>query len=405
MRRSRKRFVAALAAAGTVTSGGVIADVLTAPVFSAAYAECQSIPSTADPAVLETVYRTGRGLHVNDKVMLAGFEAGWVESRMNNLPCGDRDSLGVFQQRPSQGWGTPEQILNVSYAANSFFSRAIPVADANPSWSAGQIAQAVQRSAFPSRYDQAEGTARNLITQAKDLVTGKQTVGFYQPTGQSWHLKNTHAGGASDVSFVYGAANARPVSGDWNNDGKTTVGYYQPTNGTWHLRNSLSGGADDFSFQFGPANMIPVTGDWNNDGKTTVGYYNPGNGTFYLRNSLSAGPADHVIPFGPANMVPVTGDWNNDGKTTIGFYNPANGNWQLRDTLNAGPADHNFTWRQTGMSPITGDWNADGKTTIGFYNSANGQYLLRDSFGAGADHSFVFGNGGDRAVTGDWNND
>ncbi|MFF0254798.1 hypothetical protein ACFYPW_20100 [Micromonospora zamorensis] len=136
-----------------------------------AQAACSSIPSSADDVVLTTVYRVATGLSASERVLLAGFEAGWVESRMNNLPCGDSDSLGVFQQRPSQGWGTPAQILNVSYAANSFFVRAIPLAAANPGWSAGQVAQGVQRSAFPDRYDASQATAQALIARARGLTT------------------------------------------------------------------------------------------------------------------------------------------------------------------------------------------------------------------------------------------
>ncbi len=133
-------------------------------------AACTSIPSTADPNVIKVVYEVGTGLGASARVMLAGFEAGWVESHMNNLPCGDQDSLGVFQQRPSQGWGTPEQIMNVAFASNSFFTRAIPLAAANPTWSAGRVAQGVQRSAFPDRYDAAQATAERLIEQARDMV-------------------------------------------------------------------------------------------------------------------------------------------------------------------------------------------------------------------------------------------
>ena len=131
-----------------------------------------SVPANADPQVLVAVYRVATGLGVDDRVLLAGFEAGWVESRMNNLDCGDRDSLGVFQQRPSQGWGTPEQIMDVSYASNSFFTRAINVAAAHPDWSAGRVAQAVQVSAYPDRYDAAQATALALIARARELAGG-----------------------------------------------------------------------------------------------------------------------------------------------------------------------------------------------------------------------------------------
>ncbi|MEV4413778.1 hypothetical protein [Catellatospora sp. NPDC049609] len=134
---------------------------------TAAHAACGSIPSSADPAVLHVVYAVATELGASERVLLAGFEAGWVESHMNNLNCGDRDSLGVFQQRPSQGWGTAAQILDVRFASNSFFSRAIPLAAANPSWTAGQVAQGVQRSAFPTRYDEARPVAEQLLAQAR----------------------------------------------------------------------------------------------------------------------------------------------------------------------------------------------------------------------------------------------
>ncbi|MGW2182818.1 peptidoglycan-binding domain-containing protein [Streptomyces sp. NPDC001732] len=129
-----------------------------------------TVPDEPDPEVLKVVYRTGVELGVSDRVLLAGFEAGVVESNMNNLDCGDRDSLGVFQQRPSQGWGTPEQIMDVSYASNAFFTPAIRVAADNPDLSAGQVAQTVQVSAYPDRYDAVEGTARELIERAKELL-------------------------------------------------------------------------------------------------------------------------------------------------------------------------------------------------------------------------------------------
>ncbi|MFJ6016821.1 LGFP repeat-containing protein [Streptomyces sp. NPDC092952] len=122
------------------------------------------IPSDRDIAVTRKVYEVGQRRGVSDKVMLAGFETGWVESRMNNLACGDRDSLGVFQQRPSMGWCEPAQCLDVDYAANKFFEVAQQM---EPDWAtAGELAQAVQRSAYPERYGQAEGYARELMAEA-----------------------------------------------------------------------------------------------------------------------------------------------------------------------------------------------------------------------------------------------
>lgn len=84
-------------------------------------------------------------------------EAGVVESGMKNLNYGDRDSLGALQQRPSQGWKHPRIPF---LAAEDFLEQAI----AKRPWkgSAGQLAQAMQRSAFPGRYDAASPAARAL---------------------------------------------------------------------------------------------------------------------------------------------------------------------------------------------------------------------------------------------------
>jgi hypothetical protein len=118
-----------------------------------------------DPGVAQTICSVARALGANDKVLLSAYEAALVESTVRNLNYGDRDSLGVFQQRPSQGWGTPEQIMNVDYASRQYISRAIASDRANPNQSAGGLAQSVQRSGFPDRYDQREGQARALVAQ------------------------------------------------------------------------------------------------------------------------------------------------------------------------------------------------------------------------------------------------
>lgn len=112
------------------------------------------------PEVARTICRVLDRYNAPPKVRLSAFEAAIVESGVHNLDYGDRDSLGVFQQRPSQGWGTPEQIRNVDYAATQFITRAIR---ANGSQSAGQLAQDVQRSAFPDRYDQVAMQANALL--------------------------------------------------------------------------------------------------------------------------------------------------------------------------------------------------------------------------------------------------
>lgn len=131
-----------------------------------------------DMAVVETAYKTAVSLGASDKVMLALFEAGLVESNFTNPTVAtDHDSLGFLQQRPSQGWGTPSQVTNVAYATTTFVNKATPIQ--NRYVTAGQLAQAVQRSAFPLRYDQRQAQAQQLINQMKLKIGGNvSTVGI-----------------------------------------------------------------------------------------------------------------------------------------------------------------------------------------------------------------------------------
>ena len=86
------------------------------------------------------------------------------ESDLRNIPYGDRDSLGLFQQRPSQGWGSPAQVLDPVYSTTIFLDRLLQV----PNWDRLPVtvaAQTVQRSAFPDAYAKWEGLAAQLVSQ------------------------------------------------------------------------------------------------------------------------------------------------------------------------------------------------------------------------------------------------
>jgi hypothetical protein len=100
--------------------------------------------------------------------MLALFEAGYVESNFENLSGGDRDSVGFLQQRPSSGWGTVAQCMNVEHATMRFVTRAQQIERRYTN--AGALAQAVQISAFPLRYDRRRDDALLLIARVAGVV-------------------------------------------------------------------------------------------------------------------------------------------------------------------------------------------------------------------------------------------
>src|SRR4051812_31294174 len=68
-----------------------------------------------------TIAAVGKRLGLPDHAVTVALAAALQESRLQNLAYGDRDSLGLFQQRPSQGWGTSTELVRPSYAAAAFF--------------------------------------------------------------------------------------------------------------------------------------------------------------------------------------------------------------------------------------------------------------------------------------------
>lgn len=95
---------------------------------------------------------------------IIGVVTAMQESSLRNIDFGDRDSVGLFQQRPSAGWGTVEQIMNPVYASTRFYSALSEVAGWQ-SMAVGDAAQTVQVSAFPDEYAKWENTARVTVAQ------------------------------------------------------------------------------------------------------------------------------------------------------------------------------------------------------------------------------------------------
>lgn len=116
-----------------------------------------------------TIVSVGRSLGVSDHGIVIALAAAMQESSLRNLSHGDRDSVGLFQQRPSQGWGSAAALQDPATAAKLFFT-------GNPGhtrglldiagWSSMNVttaAQAVQVSAYPKAYAQWEKTAQSLL--------------------------------------------------------------------------------------------------------------------------------------------------------------------------------------------------------------------------------------------------
>ncbi|MEH0930923.1 M23 family metallopeptidase [Micromonospora sp. CPCC 205558] len=178
--------VAAVLVAVLLLCGLPVAVVLTddAPAAACTAADRSSAPAVTGDAAVSAVGRwnaeqvsngaqivaVGRDLGVPARGWVIAVATAMVESSLRNLRGGDRDSLGLFQQRPSQGWGTPAQILDPVYASTKFYDKLRRL----DGWEAMPLtvaAQRVQVSAFPDKYGQYEHDAEQVVAAVAGVAT------------------------------------------------------------------------------------------------------------------------------------------------------------------------------------------------------------------------------------------
>lgn len=119
----------------------------------------------------QTIVAAGLSLNVPTKGQIIALATAIQESQLRNLNYGDRDSLGLFQQRPSQGWGSAQQIRDPAYASEQFYKHLLKVSG----WqqmTVTQAAQAVQKSGLPDAYAQWEKLATTLQTAIAKTFPG-----------------------------------------------------------------------------------------------------------------------------------------------------------------------------------------------------------------------------------------
>jgi hypothetical protein len=126
-------------------------------------------PTQADNAA--TIAGVGMRMGIPDHAVSVALATAMQESGLRDLSGGDRDSAGLFQQRPSEGWGTHAQVMDPVHAATAFYERLRSV----PGWSGLSVtgaAQFVQRSATPDAYAKWEPEARSVAS----ALTGERAA-------------------------------------------------------------------------------------------------------------------------------------------------------------------------------------------------------------------------------------
>ena len=120
--------------------------------------------------------------HLPSRALTIAYATAFQESKLENLTYGDRDSVGVFQQRPSEGWGTTAQLEDPAFAAKAFFGALVQVTNyvKIPVY---QAAQDVQKSAYGYAYQQYAPTGTLLA--ADYTATPHAVTCWYNPTTQA----------------------------------------------------------------------------------------------------------------------------------------------------------------------------------------------------------------------------
>ncbi|AXH97636.1 hypothetical protein [Ornithinimicrobium avium] len=178
-------------------------------VFVAADREVSLTPEQAANAATIAGVAVQRGLPA--RAATIAITTAIQESKLRNLRYGHADSLGLFQQRPSQGWGTVDQVNDPVYASNAFYDALVQV----DGWETGivtEVAQEVQRSAFPDAYADHEWEGRVLAS----VLTGQEAAG----TVMGCRLRGVDGTGSTQT-LAAKATDQLGASGTVGADGRT----------------------------------------------------------------------------------------------------------------------------------------------------------------------------------------
>ncbi|MFC7492919.1 MULTISPECIES: hypothetical protein [unclassified Nocardioides] len=203
----------------------------------------------AENAALITAVSIQRGMPA--RAATIALATAYQESKLYNLETGDRDSLGLFQQRPSQGWGTTDEILDPVYATNAFYDGLAKV-DGYESMQVTEAAQQVQRSGFPDAYADHEADARVLAS----ALTGNSPHAFScrlgdEPSSAATRLRDSGLTKRADVvrrevaavfgdppvgGFAPGGVSTGHMEGSAHYEGRAVDVFVRPVNAENRIR-------------------------------------------------------------------------------------------------------------------------------------------------------------------------
>jgi cell wall-associated NlpC family hydrolase len=214
-----------------------------------------SVPGLDDPEEqipnAETIQATGIAVKVPARGQIVALATALQESGLRNLDYGDRDSLGLFQQRPSQGWGTATEIRDPVHASTKFYEALLKVSGWQ-SMTVTQAAQAVQKSGYPEAYAKWEPLATALQKAIAKSLSQQGSSGKdsgTDSTSEQADASATAACGTGSDGAEFGSIPA----------GSVPAGYKIPSNAPKSVRTAIRWGLGQLGtpYQWGGSCTAP----------------------------------------------------------------------------------------------------------------------------------------------------
>lgn len=171
-----------------VIAVAVVVGFLVSPLLRADASSCPAVATSSAPTPVQDdwtaeqlanariIITIGKQRRVPVQGQVIAIATALQESRLRNLRGGDRDSIGLFQQRPSQGWGSPQQLADPEYQTEKFYDKLLTV-DGWQKMRVTDAAQAVQVSAYPHAYAKHVPAATRLVAQLSPAAAAACTSG------------------------------------------------------------------------------------------------------------------------------------------------------------------------------------------------------------------------------------
>ena len=241
--------------------------------------------SQAENAGLIAATAVRRGLPA--RAASIALATAFQESKLENIDYGDRDSVGLFQQRPSQGWGSPEQLTDPVYATNAFYD-ALEEVDGYEQMRITEAAQTVQRSGYPEAYEEHAEGARALasaltgwsparftcVTAAPDVAGEEEGPSGLTPRAEEVRRQVEEVFGDVPVGgFAPGGVSTGHMEGSAHYDGRAVDIFVRPVNDDnrrrgWAIAHYLVANAERLALQ----NVIFDGRIWSTGGRSEEGW-------------------------------------------------------------------------------------------------------------------------------------